>query len=63
MPIAGIIALIEGVVSAVPQAVSAFNAFKAMSAAGIEPTADQWNAAIANIDAANAAVQQATPPT
>lgn len=63
MPVAALIALIEGVLAEVPQAIDVFNQLKAMAASGTEPTADEWTAMIGNIDAANAAVQAAEPPS
>lgn len=57
-----LVSFVEGLVTEVPAAVQAYDNIKAVIAAGGTVTQDQWNAAIADIDAANAAVQSAEPP-
>lgn len=61
MPVAlaALIPFIEALISSAPAAVSAYSALKAMNAAGIEPTPDQWAKIIASVDSANASVQSA----
>jgi hypothetical protein len=57
-----VISFIEAIASGIPAAVQAYENIKSVIAAGGQVSQDQWNAAIASIDAANAAVQAAEPP-
>jgi len=57
-----LIALLEGIISSVPEAIALWNQVKPILTSGTEPTADQWATLNAMADAAHAAVQAAQPP-
>lgn len=57
-----LIRFIEAIISGVPEAISAYENIKGVIAAGGTVTQQQWDTAIAAIDAANDAVQAAKTP-
>lgn len=59
MTAAAIAALIQGVLSAIPEAIVAYNEIKAVGASGADPTPEQWASWNAAADAASAALDAA----
>lgn len=56
--IATLLAIFEGVLSEVPEAMAAYQQLKAMAAAGTDPTAAEWAALDQAADALHAQIAQ-----
>jgi hypothetical protein len=57
--LATLLAVFEGVLAETPSAMEAYQQLRAMAAAGIDPTAEQWAALDQAADALHARLQQA----
>ena len=56
--LATMLSLFEGVLAEVPQAMAAYQQLRAMAAAGVDPSPEQWAALDGAVDAVHAQLQQ-----